>query len=175
MDHLTRLPTRDVKLAIEAFGLPSPKSWGTHEDLVERVVSMASDEAVEGLIEAIGHEAGYSEPPIADLLEDDDNTPFSDAEQQRIVEVLVAVKQAAEADGLSGDEQGALDAKLAFLIQASKHSRRKEWLIVAVTVISQPIVNGILTPTVVNRVLQALATGLGHMFGHPIPALPAGL
>jgi hypothetical protein len=65
-----------------------------------------------------------------------------------------------------------LNAKLDYLIEAAKYSRRKEWLIVAVTVIGQPIVNGILTPGVIDKVLSAIAAGLGPLFGHPMPMLP---
>lgn len=172
MDILDGMPTRDVKLAIEEFNLPRPNTWSNHEDLVERAILGADGASIEQLYEALQREVGRQDPPIADLLEDEDNTPFSETEQDRIAEVLDEVKrQATEAYDLPEQELDALNAKLAYLIEAAKYSRRKEWLIVAVTVISQPIVNGVLTPTIVHKVLDMIAAGLGPLFGHPMPLL----
>jgi hypothetical protein len=172
MDVLEEMQTRDVKLAIESFALTKPSSWSDHGDLVEQIVREADDPQTELLYETFQEGAHPKEPPMADLLEDEDNTPFSEAELGRIAEVLDEVKrQVAEEEDLPEQELQALDTKFTYLIEAAKHSRRKEWLIVAVTVISQPIVNGILTPGVVDKVLSTLASSLGPMFGHPMPML----
>jgi hypothetical protein len=106
--------------------------------------------------------------PLSELMQGDDNTLFSPAEQDRIADVLAEIKrEAAEAYGLPDVELHALNAKIDYLIEARKHTRRKDWLIVAVTIISQPIVSDILTPAVMHKVLATLDAGLAGMFGHP--------
>ena len=150
-----------------------PKSvWRDKEDLVAKIVVRLPAANIDALYEALrGSDA--QAPPMADFLDDEDDRPFSEAERTRIADVLNEIKrQAAESDEIPEAELQALEAKLDYLITAAEHTRRKEWLIVAFTVISQPFVNGVLTPTVVNNVLHAVSVGLGSMFGHPMPLLP---
>jgi hypothetical protein len=169
MDALDERPERDIKLAIDTFSMWSPSDWSTKENLIEETISSASGSEVEQLYEALFKKNDSTEPPIADLLDDEDNTPFSELEQERIADVLNELKrQATETYGLPEAELQALNAKIDYLVEAAKHSRRKDWLLLAVTVVSQPFVDGVLTPDVVHKVFSAIEVGLGAMFGHPV-------
>jgi len=106
--------------------------------------------------------------PLSELVEGEDNTPFTVEQQGHIAEVLGEIKrQAAETYGLPDDELKTLNIKLDYLIEAAKHTHRREWVILAIAIISGPFVDAVLTPQVIHKVLGAMAAGLGVMFGHP--------
>ncbi len=109
---------------------------------------------------------------ISALMESQENTPFSLAEQKQIAGVLADIKkQAVETYGLPPGELRLLEAKLDYLIEAAPHARRIDWLNTAVGAVGGAFAGGVLTPEVVHKVLTALSIGVGGLFGHPVPLL----
>jgi hypothetical protein len=162
----------DVGLIFAEFGIPLDESSNVVAERVRRSVYGASEAQLIDLDAYLHPDDPFPrEPEMAPLLEDEDNTPFTPAEQERIADVLAAVMRQAADEDVPATELRVLQAKLDYLIEAAKHSRRKEWLIVAVTVISQPFVDGVLTSRLVHTVLTAVAAGLGPIFGHPTPLI----
>ena len=173
MDMLSDLPRRDVELAIQEFGLYDPPNWSTEQNLIEQAVRETdSDSAIEGLYETLlEHESGR-QPPMTEFIEDEDNKPFTTAEQQRIVQVLEEIKgQAAEAHELDERQLRMLTGIFESLSESASHADRNTWLVMAVSVISGPIVSAIITADGVHSVLSAMQAGLGAMFVHPMPML----
>ncbi len=116
--------------------------------------------------------AELSKAPITELAEGQENTPFSESEQQRIAETAADVlAQARESYKLPERELRLLEAKLDYLVEAARHTRRIDWLNVAVGAVGGAFAGGVLTPDVVHKVLGALGAGLGPLFGHPVPML----
>jgi len=173
MDMLDELPHRDVVLAIEEFGLHDPPNWSNTEDLIaEAVRGTDSDTAIEGLYETLLKHERERQPAMADFIEDEDDTPFTPAEQQRIAEVLDDIKRQAAREHELGEQQlRVLTGIFESLSESARHDGRNTWLVMAVSVISGPIVSAIITPEGVNKVLTAMQAGLGAMFGHPMPML----
>jgi hypothetical protein len=64
-----------------------------------------------------------------------------------------------------------LESKLDYLLEAARHSRRIDWLNLALGAFAGAVLDGILTPDVVQKVLAALGAGLGPLFGHPVHVL----
>ena len=151
----------DARLIFTEFGFSTFDDAGNQNTYVRETISPASDETLLELDRYLHPPA----PPMAELLEDESNTTFEPDDLDRVTAVLTEIKR--RAADLPDEERVRLEAKLDYLIEAARHSRRKEWLIVAVTVISQPFVDGILTPGTVDTVLKAMETGLGALFGHP--------
>jgi hypothetical protein len=113
-----------------------------------------------------------NESPIADLMEDQENTPFTAQEQQRIAETVAGViQQAREAYELSEEQLRLLEAKLDYVVDVARRSWRIDWLNIAVGTVGGAFAGGVLTPEVVQKVLGALGAGLGSLFGHPTSML----
>jgi hypothetical protein len=109
---------------------------------------------------------------MSDLMEGQENRPFSREEQERIATVIEQVKrQATETYSLPEDQLHLLEAKLDYLVEAAPHSRRIDWLNTAVGAVAGAFAGGVLTPDIVHKVLTALNAGLGPLFGHPMPLL----
>jgi hypothetical protein len=110
--------------------------------------------------------------PITELMEGQENTPFSEQEQERIAAVVADVlTQARETYELPEEELRLLEAKLDYLVDAARYTRRIDWLNIAVGAVAGAFAGGVLTPDVVHKVLSALGAGLGPLFGHPLPVL----
>ena len=163
----------EVDLTLDEYGFESSESMDSDRAYVLARLARAPDDQLEGLDRHLFPER-YAEAtqPLADLYEDESNAPFNAAEQQRVAEVLNDIKrQAADQYGVTEEHLRVLDAKLDVLIGASSHSRRKEWLLVASSVIGGPFAGGALPAEVVRKVFMAIEAGLGAMFGHPMPLL----
>jgi hypothetical protein len=173
MDMLGELPHRDVVLAIEEFGLHDPPNWSNTEDLVAQAVrGTDTDTAIEGLYETLLEHEREGQPPMTEFIEDEDNKPFTSAEQQRIVEVLEGIKrQAAKEHELDEHQLRMLTGIFDSLSESARHDSRNTWLVMAISVVSGPIVSAIITPEGVHKVLTAMQAGLGPLFGHPMPLL----
>ena len=112
------------------------------------------------------------EPRITELAEGQENTPFSAWEQRQIADVIAGIlTQARETYELPDDKLRLLEAKLDYLVDAARHTRRIDWLNTAVGAIAGAFAGGFLTPDVAHKVLGALSAGLGPLFGHPLPLL----
>jgi hypothetical protein len=167
----------DANLMLDEYGFESSEDMDSDRAYVLARIAHAADDQLEGLDRHLFPERYIdATQPLADLYEDENNAPFAPAEQQRIAEVLDEIKrQAAEEYGVTEADLRVLDAKLDVLIGASRHSRRKEWLLVAGSVIDGPFAGGALTPEVVHKVFMSIEAGLGAMFGHPMPLLGPGV
>jgi len=109
---------------------------------------------------------------MSDLMEGQENTPFAPEELERITDIVDAAKrQAKETYGLPDDQLRLLGAKLDYLIEVAPHSRRIDWLNTAVGAVAGAFAGGLLTPDVVHKVLTTLNSGLGPLFGHPMPMI----
>jgi hypothetical protein len=109
---------------------------------------------------------------MTELMEGQENTPFSEQERQRIAEAVAEVlRQARETYELPDEQLRLVEAKLDYLVDAARHSRRIDWLNTAVGAIAGAFAGGVLTPEVVQKVLGALGAGLGPLFWHPMPVL----
>jgi hypothetical protein len=147
----------------------------THFDDVEGVLpaldTWLKDSEAEHETPDLWAELGKDEP-IAELMEGQENTPFTEQEQERIAAVVAEVlAQAKETYELPEEELWLLEAKLDYLVDAARHTRRIDWLNTAVGAIAGAFAGGVLTPDVVQKVLGALGAGLGPLFGHPVPML----
>ena len=166
----------EVDLTLDEYGFESSESMDSDRAYVLARIANAPDDQLEGLDRHLFPER-YADAaqPLGDLYEDENNASFTASEQQRVAEVLDEIKrQAREPYGVTEEHLPILDAKLDVLIGASSHSRRKDWLLVAASVVGGPFAGGDLTPEVVHRVFMAIEAGLGAMFGHPMPLLRPG-
>jgi hypothetical protein len=102
------------------------------------------------------------------MMEGEDNTPFSEEEQEQIAEAVAEVKeQARKTYALPAEQMRLLEAKLDYLVEAAPHTRRIDWLNMALGAVAGAFPGGVLTPDIVHKVLTALGAGLGLLFGHP--------
>jgi hypothetical protein len=166
----------EVDLTLDEYGFESSESMESDRAYVLARIAHAPDDQLEGLDRHLFPER-YTDATLSlgDLYDDENNAPFTPAEQQRVAEVLGEIKrQAGEQYGVTEEQLTVLNAKLDVLIGASSHSRRKEWLLVASSVIGGPFAGGALTPEVVQKVFMAIEAGLGAMFGHAMPLLRPG-
>lgn len=109
-------------------------------------------------------------PRMSALLEDQENTPFSPQERREVADVLTEVKrQAQERYGLPLEQLLAIERKLDYLCEATSRMGRVDWINLAIGTVVGRFADALLTPDVVNSVLHALSTGLGPLFGHPVP------
>jgi hypothetical protein len=78
---------------------------------------------------------------MAEFIEDEDNKPFTSAEQQRIVEVLEGIKrQAAKEHELDEHQLRMLTGIFDSLSESARHDSRNTWLVMAISVVSGPII-----------------------------------
>jgi hypothetical protein len=173
MEMLSELPHRDVELAIEEFGLYEPERWSNTEALITKAVrGTESDSAIEGLYETLLEHEREHGPTMKDFVEDEENTPFTPTEQQRIAEVLDEIRRDITAThDLNAQQLRMLTSIFASLKESAKHDGRTAWLVTAVSVISGPVVSAIITPDGVDKALRLMQAGIGALFGHPLPML----
>jgi hypothetical protein len=118
--------------------------------------------ATPDLWEEIGKE------PLTDLIEGQENTQFSPAEQSQIAAVIAEVLANAKKElGLDDPQFKVLEAKLNYVVEAAGHTRRIDWLNLTLGAFADRTANAVLTPEVMHKVLSALDAALGALFGHP--------
>jgi hypothetical protein len=171
MDALEQMSTREVLLAIDQFELFSPGSYLTHEELVQRVVLTSDEESLENLAREVFPQVLPNHEPFDELLNETDNSRFSETEQQTIREALESVK-AGIVPELPETERQLLEAKIDYLIEAARRSRRRDWLNIAYGAVASSFAGGVLTPQVVHKVLLGVVSGVSHLFGTPVFQLP---
>jgi hypothetical protein len=111
-------------------------------------------------------------PPMSSLLEGQENTLFSEDEQDRIARLVDQLKsQARESYALPAPELQGLEDKLDYLCEASSRVGRVDWLNLALGAIVGKFADVVLSSDVAHKVLTALGVGLGPLFGHPVPLL----
>jgi len=177
MDTLENQLPRDIRLTLRGFEIPIPGSYDGLDDLVEKAIGQYDDDGVLIRLDDFLHPGadGGREPPMADLLEDEDNTPFSKDEQQAVSDAIAELKrQAQDTYELPPEQLQLLEAKLDYVADAVKRCRRRDWLNIAYGAIASSFAGGVLTPDVVRKVLFGVATGVEHLFGVPLAQLPPG-
>ena len=103
----------------------------------------------------------------------EDNTPFTADEQAEIATRLGDVaKYAAESGKYEDDELQVLNAKIDYLIESSKHSRRFDWREQAVGAFLSAVVGNVLPQGATMDVLNMIIGTVGHLIGHPVLGLP---
>jgi hypothetical protein len=177
IDTLESQLSRDIRLTLSGFGIPIPGTYNGLDDLVEKAISGYDDDGVLLRLDEFLHpETDHGrESPMDDLLQDEDNTPFSNDEQQVISQAISELKrQAQETYDLPPEQLQLLEAKLDYAADAVKRSRRRDWLNITYGAIASSFAGGVLTPDVVQKVLFGVAAGVGHLFGAPLAQLPPG-
>jgi hypothetical protein len=168
----------DIQLTFDEFGFPELANFSgtTTADYVFERVSKADNDSLLLELDDYLHPGVKrpGDPPISELLQDRDNSAFSVDEQREISRLIADLKiQAKKTYLLSDQEIGLLEAKLDYLCDAATRTGRVDWLNLTCGAIGGAFAGGVLTPEVVHNVLHALATAVGHLFGVPLPQLPA--
>jgi hypothetical protein len=144
--------------------LPAIKSW---------LALLKRDLETPDLWATLRQQQTMLDSPPADM---DENTPFTAEEQQQIVtqlsEIRVYTKGTYE---LSGDQMRLLEGQLNYLEDAASRMGRIDWRNAVTGVLLGTVVNAVLPGEVARDALLMLLRSVGHMFGHPMPALPVGL
>jgi hypothetical protein len=103
----------------------------------------------------------------------EDNTSFTADEQGEIERRLHDVANyAAESGKFEDDELQVLNAKIDFLIESSKHSRRFDWREQMVGAFLSAVVGNLLPRGATMDVLNMVVGTVGHLIGHPVIGLP---
>jgi hypothetical protein len=102
-----------------------------------------------------------------------DNTPFTVDEQAEIESRLRDVASyAAETGKFDDDDLRFLNAKIDFLIESSRHSRRFDWREQVVGAFLSAVVGNVLPQGATMDVLNTIVSTVGHLIGHPVLGLP---
>jgi hypothetical protein len=162
----------DARMVFDEFGFPPVENFrGTQMPYVRRRVNEGTDDllsAVDGYI----HKDDQP-PPISALMDEQENTPFTEPEQKQIAEIIAGVLAEAAEFGLPDDELREVQGALEYAADAVSWIRgRVDWINLAAGVVVNKVAEGILTPDTMHRLFHALGVGLGPLFGHPMPLLP---
>lgn len=163
----------DILLILDEFGFEtvSPDEWGA-EAYVRAMTKGQDAERLSRLDEWL-HPTGM---PMSDSDTDTENTPFTDDEQLEIATKLADMKSYMETThGLSMDQMETLEGRLKYLQEAAGRMGRVDWRNATAGVFLGMIVNVTLPGDVARDALVTLLRSMSHMFGHPIPELPAGI
>jgi hypothetical protein len=102
-----------------------------------------------------------------------ENTPFTAAEQEEIVEQLKELKDhVSRTYSLSGLQVRLLEEKLDNLAAAAGRVGRKDWLLMAAGVMLGYVLTAALPPEAAREILGTLITSIGHVAGHGPLGLP---
>jgi hypothetical protein len=107
---------------------------------------------------------------LAGGTSEQDNAPFTPGERQRIGENLRELRDYARATyQLSADQAQFINARLAYLEEASERVGRKDWLILAAGVLVNIVVGAALAPEAAKDLLRFAGRVLGWLIGaHPL-------
>ena len=107
-----------------------------------------------------------------DSLHGAENSAFTKEEQDVIAERLNALKVDAKTTyGLSDEQAHQLEAKLDYLLAASKRVGRLDWRNVVAGTLLGMISEAILPTRTTHMVFAQLLSSVGHVLGHPLPQL----
>ena len=104
-----------------------------------------------------------------------ENTPFTADERAAIETTLSSVVEYARAQDLEPGQLDTLEANVEFLIEASKRMNRFDWRGLVYGVFLTSAVQSVLPPDFVRQALNLIGHGIAHMFGVPLPEIPAVL
>lgn len=112
-------------------------------------------------------------PEIAALATSGENTPFTSGEQDEIVKLLTGfIATAQERWSLSDEQMRVLTSEVRYTQALVGHLRRIDWLKVTAETFAGIVATKVLTSGVAQEMLQVVAAGVAHMFGHVAPQLP---
>jgi hypothetical protein len=106
-----------------------------------------------------------------------ENTPFTEDEQRQIEGRLQELKEYVRTTySLSGPQMQAVDAKLDYLVDASRRPGigRSDWQLMLYGAVLGWILQTVLPPDVAKDILLMALRGLGQLLGYHIPELPSG-
>jgi hypothetical protein len=102
-----------------------------------------------------------------------ENTPFTLDEQKQIAaRIDELAKSVSRTHSLSEDQMHALDAKLDYLVDASRRLGRKDWFITFIGVIITFVLTAAIAPESARTIFQTFLRAIGHLYG--FPELPSG-
>jgi hypothetical protein len=145
-------------------------SWDNVPDAVETWISELAEElATPDFWSTLG-----SMPRMADAFSQgsDDNSPFTIQEQEAIEERIAAIKrEARDSLQLSREQLGHAEAKLDYLVDASKRVGRVDWRNLVAGTILTMATEAVLPAEATHRVFSLLVGAVSHLVGHPLPQL----
>jgi hypothetical protein len=152
-------------------GLPSAtqtrslhETWG---EVVERVTSWVG-ELREDLSSPDFWTSLEGVPPLGDDATHD-NSPFTPEERQGIAERAAAIKTEAQSRYQLTDQQiQILEAKLDYVVEASKRMGRLDWRNLVAGVVLDMVREAVLPTQTTTKVFNHLLTAVSHMLGHPL-------
>jgi|SRR5665647_141716 len=99
------------------------------------------------------------------IYEDSDNTPFTKAELVEIADKVQQIKEFVKTQPISEARMLSAEAKLDYVLEASRRLGRKDWAIIFGGAIVSTIVADLLPREVAGDLLTMAAQVLGHIFG----------
>gem|GEM_PF-1908659 len=148
--------------------LSGVKTW--LDDVARRLAELERDRSTPDLWAEFAREREALSGSVPELV---DNTPFTASEQAEIETRLREVATyAAESGKYADDELQTLNAKIDYLIESSKHSRRFDWREQMVGAFLSAVVGNVLPQSATMDVLNMLVGTVGHLIGHPVLGLP---
>jgi hypothetical protein len=106
--------------------------------------------------------------------EDASDAPFSAEERAAISGRIEEIKQQARQNPeLTAEQISGIEQNLDYLVEASEHVRKKDWLMTIPGVVLGMLANDLVPQHVVQAIIATVITGLGHIFG--IGGPPQGL
>lgn len=108
--------------------------------------------------------------------EDIENVPFTSDEQAEVSAQVKQIKDYIRATfELTSEQIARVDARLDQAEQASRHLRRKDWLLLFNGSVFSLILTDLITPQAGQHIIMLTVHGLGHLFGLGVPPhLPPG-
>jgi hypothetical protein len=105
-----------------------------------------------------------------------DNTPFTASEQAEIAKQLDEIKLYVQKTyDLTDEQTRTLEGRLKYLEQAANRMGRIDWRNAAAGVLLSTLVSAMLPSDAARDVVTMLFRFVGHMYGHPLPELSAGI
>jgi len=103
------------------------------------------------------------------------NTPFAPNEREEITEQLNEFRADVKAAfALSEQQSEDLDERVDYLIDATKHLGRKDWLNICIGSMFGYVLTVVLPPDASRHLFEMLAISIGHFFGHGLPGIGGG-
>jgi len=104
-----------------------------------------------------------------------ENTPFTPDEQAQIEKRLRELREYARTTySLSEPQMQVLDAKLDYLVEATRRQGRTDWFLLFYGAIFSYVLSAALPPETARDIAVMFLRGLAHLLGHHIPELPGG-